>query len=460
MTAWCRWIVVAVVVAETHAVGQDVPVAHDVDLERSVIRAAPPGRYAMYGGLTRLADGEVSCVFKVGSLDPKTRSPWTVRDETIVVSRSTGGGRAWPPTETIIYRQRSTRQENCCGTGYQSSDGTLRHAFYILNADYEERAQVQNWSHVQLAESADGARWTVRRLDVPLAIAASFGGMLRLDDGTLLLGVYGAAQPGTFRHQAGLLRSRDDGRSWGDYTVLGATADPDGGPARLNETSVAQLADGRMVSLSRTQYNGFPLYQGLSADRGRTWTVRPSSLTGLCPTLCFARSGPPEGVLVAVYHDRWGLHQQHGGVYATFSTDGGAHWGLPVRLDGGAYPCAIEIEPGRLLVSYYRDNTRLCAVRFAAPFPCGLQAARPSNHAVTLRWDAYRGPAAGELEYAIHRADRADFSPREENWIGRVRAASSWTDRTPPSGASFYRVVARRAHRTLGVSWLATCNPQ
>lgn len=369
---WLGLLLILAGLVELRAADPAIPTANDADLERVDLRRATKGRYAMYGGLTALADGEILCVFKVGSLDPKTGSPWTVRDETIVAMRSSGGGRVWPPTETVIYQKRSTRQENCCGAGYRAKDGRLLHPFYILNADYEETAQPQNWSHLHLAESSNGGRtWSIRKLDVPLALAASFGGILRLDDGTLLLNVYGARARGTFRHEAGLLRSGDDGRTWADFTVIGAKADRDGGPARLNETSVAQLADGRLVSLSRTQYAGYPLYRGVSADRGRTWTVAPSGLTGLCPAACYTRSGPPGGVLAVVYHDRWGKHQPKGGVYVSTSTDAGATWAEPAWLDHGAYPCAIELEPGRLMVSYYRFSTQLCAVRFHVPFPPG-----------------------------------------------------------------------------------------
>jgi hypothetical protein len=450
-----RYVWVVTLLAATRVAAQ-VPAALDADLERSVIRRAPQGRYAMYGGLTKLSDGEVSCVFKVGSLDPKTHSPWTVRDETIVAVRSTGGGRFWPAEDTVIYQDRKTRQENCCGTGYRAADGTLRHAFYILNSDYEEQAQAQNWSHVYLAESADGLRWSTRKLDVPLHIAASFGGMLRIDDGTVLLGVYGSAVKGSFRHQAALLRSRDDGRTWADYTIIGATADPDGGPARLNETSVAQIADGRLISMSRTQYPGFPLYRGVSSDRGRTWKVDPSGLTGLCPAVCFTRSGPPEGVLAVVYHDRWGRHAKQGGVYAAFSTNGGATWGEPVWIDHGAYPCAIALEPGRMMVSYYRSSTVLAAVRFAVPFPSGLRAERLApGAALRVCWDLYQGPAASQIEYTVHRDARPDFSPGQGNQVAHVRSGHEWLDTPPLSGNVYYRVVARQAGRPIGTSWLA-----
>jgi hypothetical protein len=140
----CLLLVTAVQIARSEEI---VPAAVDEDLQRVVIRQAPKGRYAMYGGLTRLPNHEILCVYKVGSLDPKTGSPWSVRDETIVWARSTGYGRKWPEEEQIIYQDRKTRQENCCGTGLLSKDGTLRHPFYILNADYE-KTPLQDWGHL------------------------------------------------------------------------------------------------------------------------------------------------------------------------------------------------------------------------------------------------------------------------------------------------------------------------
>lgn len=47
------------------------------------------------------------------------------------------------------------------------------------------------------------------------------------------------------------------------------------------------------------------------------------------------------------------------------------------------------------------------------------------------------------------------LAPGEGNLVGRLRSGSSWTDRTPPPGQRFYRVVARRGGRVMGVSWLA-----
>lgn len=171
----------------------------------------PPAGTPCTGGLTKLSDGNIFCVYKVGSLDPKTGSPWTVRDETIVWTRSKNGGLTWPQEENIIYRDASTRQENCCGKGHLAKSGTLLHPFYILNPDYEEEARAQNWSKLYLGVTRDqGKTWQIRPIATPFSIAASFGGIVRLRDGTLILNVYGAVKRGSFSHQAGVLRSNDD----------------------------------------------------------------------------------------------------------------------------------------------------------------------------------------------------------------------------------------------------------
>jgi hypothetical protein len=334
--------------------------------EHITVRQAPPGRYAMYGGLTQLADRELLCVFKVGSLDPRTGSPWTVRDETIVWTRTRDG--VWPNDEHVIFADSATRQENCCGRGHRAIDGRVLHAFYILNPDYEERAQAQNWAHLYLTETPDlGQTWRWRRLDLPLACAGSFGGFLTLRDGTLLLNVYGVAERGTFRHQSAVVRSTDEGRSWCDYRIIGAEAHADGGPALLNETSVVELPSGRLLSMSRTQYEGFPLYRGVSADGGRSWTVAPSGLTGLCPALCVSTAGPTAGTVTLVYHDRWGKHAVRGGIYVAFSVDEGTRWSEPQWLSEGAYPCLIEVAPGRMFCTYYRSSTLLRGTFFSVP---------------------------------------------------------------------------------------------
>lgn len=431
----------------------------DQDIRRAAIREAPKGRYAMYGGLTQLNREDIICVYKVGSVD-ETGNPWTVRDEHIVWTMSTDGGHSWQESPQLIYKDPENRQENCCGTGYVTEDGVFMHPFYALNADYEERAKEENWSKLYLAVSDDELKtWDIRELETPFQIAASFGGIVELTDGRLLLNCYGAVEKGSFRHQAGYLVSHDQGKSWGDYTLIGADSDPEGGPARLNETDIAELPDGRLVSMSRTQYAGFPLYRGVSEDGGTTWVADRSELTGLCPTLCYSPAGPPEGTLVMAYHDRWGDHSDHGGVYVAFSHDGGESWGEPTWISGGAYPCIIETKPGTVLCSYYRSNSLLQASVFDIPFPTGLHATGgipdSSKPGVRLQWDKYHGKGNTDLTYRVYRSVTADFETTEENLIATVRDVEQYNDTdTVPGRVYFYRVTAHDNDRQLGTSWI------
>ena len=426
------------------------------DMKHVVIRKAPEGRYAMYGGLTKLPDGDIFCVYKVGSLDKKTGSPWTVRDETIVWSRSTNRGMTWPGTENLIYKDGKTRQECCCGKGYLAKNGTFMHPFYILNSDYEEEAKENNWSKVHLAVSPDqGKTWQIQRLDVPLSIAASFGGIVRLRDGTLLLNVYGAAERGSFRHQAALLRSKDDGETWSDYAIIGKDGDPDDkGPAKLNETDVVELPNGRLLSMSRTQYHNYPLYRGFSGDKGRMWAVGPSGLTGLCPSLCCTTAGPPEGTVALVYHDRWGKHATKGGVHVAFSYDGGATWGESSWISDGAYPCAIEMQPGVVFCSYYQSSVLLRGTIFRVPFPSGLRACGGAQR-TKLEWDVYSGAKAKEYAYRVYRCENADVEIASRNLLGASKEPGRYNDGHGEAGrVYFYRVAAYEGERQVGVSWV------
>jgi len=437
----------------------------ETDVEHVVVRQAPPGRYAMYGGLTQLPEGKLFCVYKVGSLDPETNSPWTVRDETIVWAMSEDGGRTWSQDENVIYKDGATRQENCCGTGYLAGDGTIIHPFYILNADYEERAKEENWAQLHVAETRDrGATWRTRELHTPVGMPASFGGFVGLSDGTVVLNVYGAIERGTFRHEAGILRSTDDGKTWGDYSIIGERADRDGGPARLNETDLVELPSGKLLTMSRTQYPGFPLYKGMSADRGRTWAVGESGLTGLCPALCFSHAGPPEGTVVLVYHDRWGKHANKGGVYVTFSTDEGETWGKPMWVSEGAYPCLIEIEAGRMFMTYYRNSTLLRGTFFSVPFPSGLRVSQDPSGGLKIEWDPYRGKKAGDFSYRVFRSTQADVDPDEATPAGTCAGDKAMQQQPPsylvdrdvqPGRVYFYRVEAHDGERRVGTSWVA-----
>ena len=434
-----------------------IPQMLESDVKHVVVCRASSGRYAMYGGLTRLPDGEILCVYKVGSRDPTTGSPWTVRDEEIVWTRSSSKGHSWPGKGHLIYKNPAGRQENCPGKGYLARDGRLLHPFYTVNLDRTEKTPPESyWSKLHLAESKDvGKTWDIRTV----ASMTPYGGIVPLKNGTLLLLAYSRPDPKILRSQSGILRSTDDGNTFTDYKVIGAGADSDGGPARLNETDIAELPSGKLVSISRSQYNDYPLYQGVSSDKGLTWKVERNGLSGICPSLCFTESGPPEGMLTLIYHDRWGKHASHEeGMYVVFSSDEGETWGEPVWIDKGGYPCIIEIAPGQMFTTYYQSFGLLRGAFFSVPFPSGLRTWQPDSETdtVMIAWDTYRGKKASDYTYHVHRSASPDSSPTDETSIGSVQSTNSFLDKgTKSEKTYFYEVVAREGERRVGCSWIA-----
>ena len=97
-----------------------------------------------------------------------------------------------------------------------------------------------------------------------LSLASPYGRIIATPDGTLLMSVYGTPrdpQSGT-RYCCILLRSTDDGESWGDETLVAAG---------YNETSYALLPDGRLLAAARSDSGHIAILS--SDDLGRTWSA-------------------------------------------------------------------------------------------------------------------------------------------------------------------------------------------
>jgi hypothetical protein len=182
---------------------------------------------------------------------------------------------------------------------------------------------------LRLIESADDGRtWSA---PMPVAIdfhrPAVYGDMLDLSDGELLWPVWGQYRSGE-RWRSALLASRDRGRTWtvkstiafdpnarltGTYVDEGDTGrtdtgvadfsrhdDPDFRPHNatdgFNETSVVQLADGRLLAILRQQgVDGdqeLALFAAYSTDTGATWTAYERlGFSGMSPAVVRTAGG-------------------------------------------------------------------------------------------------------------------------------------------------------------------------
>jgi len=356
------------------------------------IYKAPPGKSALYASLVDLGGGEVLCAFRTSTMDDDARmpagNPWTNLDDEIVCIKSFDGCRTWSPdTLRPIFADPAMYDYLDVTSAPLLRDGSILLPFYQCSPDHDE-GDPDTWkARMFLTRSRDrGETWSEPRLfdTSPLHSAASFGGIIRLHNGDLLLSCYGEVGRGKATIEpgmgaAGLFRSRDDGVTWGEFAYVAYEKEAEAGQGcrGVNETSITQLGDGRLLAVSRSYYDDqdYPLYQSVSGDNGFTWETRRIQLHGLCPCLRWVPQGPAGGTVVLAYHDRYADHKDRGGLYLAFSHDCGETWSDQTYVDTFAYPCLLQLESGEMFLAYYAaDHTELRGVFFDVPFPTGIRA--------------------------------------------------------------------------------------
>lgn len=239
----------------------------------------------------------------------------------VEIVRSLDGGQTWTPPAIVADSERDDRNP-ALGT---SPDGTLLLAYHRMNCYDEQGRYVPDRFagrygdaiEVVTTRSTDGGlTWEAPTpLAIPdLSYGSPFGKIVCLADGTALMAVYrrdAAHGSSTQGYESWLVRSTDDGRSWG-------------APARIatgyNETGLLALPDGTVLAALRGDAPGDHLAVARSTDGGGAWSA-PRQLTG-------PRQHPADLVLLAdgsvllTYGNRNPPYRVEGRV----SRDGGATW--------------------------------------------------------------------------------------------------------------------------------------
>jgi hypothetical protein len=180
---------------------------------------------------------------------------------------------------------------------------------------------------------------------------SAYGRIVTLPDGTMLLPIYGRGE-GAEQGHACLLRSRDNGVTWDDPSVIAEG---------FNETALLLLPDGDLLAAMRSSQGG-RLAVCRSSDGGRAWG-EPGPVTG-------EGEHPADLTLLSNGHVLmvYGVRHAPFGVQAMVSRDAGRAWGprLTVCDDLGdtdlGYPSTVRLGD-RLVTAYY------CAPRrFDDPF--------------------------------------------------------------------------------------------
>ena len=263
------------------------------------------------------------------------------------VVRSLDGGKIWETPIVIVDTEVDDRNP---AVG-QASDGTVILAYHAqgsYNAD-------GNWSRdlrrvqMRVIRSRDaGVTWEASQpLNyTPMEKHSAYGRIPTLDDGTMLLPIYGSAIEETDRTRdcAYILRSHDNGQTWGQPTLIAAG---------YNETGLIALPNGDLVAAMRSGDQRALLAVSRSADGGTTWT-EPILVTN-------AREHPADLTLLS---NGWiilffGVRHEPFGVQAIISKDNGRTWDeqrLIICDDLGdndlGYPSTVKLDD-QLVTAYY-----------------------------------------------------------------------------------------------------------
>lgn len=273
----------------------------------------PGGAAVMSVGMTTLKDGTILLPFNEGVNYSKYRN----RDSVLFVARSTDNGVTWSGVDTPVQFPVQTREQ---------------------------------WA---------------------------YGKILQLGDGTLVLPLWGSKtlapdwQKNPDPWSVAVLRSFDNGQTWTSYSTVAEDNNlPDmtayaGGP---NETSVVDLADGRLMAVVRFG-NPYPgaqrAYLSYSSDEGATWSAPQASTIAvqspsLTRTPCSA--GLPQGVTKVALGYRNMTGSYLGAPALSVSYDNGVTWqgklflqdpdGAPLGGYIGSYPAFTDLGDGTMMVIF------------------------------------------------------------------------------------------------------------
>ena len=237
--------------------------------------------------------------------------------------------------------------------------------------------------------------------DAGIESSIPYGKIVELDNGELLCAVWGLIrkefeikdQRVNRYHNSGLLRSKDQGVTWGEYTPINHEG--------YMETDLTLLPDGRVLALLRRSNK--PLYMktelpwtyySFSEDEGRTWSPsKPTNVFGQNFNAWITSDGTMLGACRGwdgmgksnaaeiCDNDKRHTDQKGFGIHFFVAEDMGARWAYQFTLpdpkgreytdssDAGE-PTFCDLSNGDLFVAYYsRDDAIFDTVNLEALNP-------------------------------------------------------------------------------------------
>ncbi|WP_162605258.1 exo-alpha-sialidase [Jiangella ureilytica] len=247
--------------------GPDDPTRPDV-----VIATQEGDQKPFFPELVHLEDGRLVSVFYWNN-EHSAGIPGGDHDGQVRWTESTDGGATWSQPRVVIDTSYDDRDAQIT----QLRDGTIVITWFQTEwAGYPAEAATiigtfvtrsedggQTWSEPAQVQSSMSCGCGARSGAYHLGWAAESGEVVELDDGDLLIPLYGT-RPDSALGRASVVRSTDGGRTWPLENEVMLPAEPGIG---LSETELAVLPGGHVTAVIR------PGYVSDSYDGGRTWTV-------------------------------------------------------------------------------------------------------------------------------------------------------------------------------------------
>ncbi len=258
---------------------------------------------------------------------------------------SSDGGRTWEKRGMAAARPGPDFNRMNVAAGL-AADGDL----VVVASGYRDPGRFRDFFPALVCRSSDGARTWQATSELPEAptgqVYIPYGDIVAGGDGALRMACYAA---GGETRRTYLLRSGDDGRTWGEPVVIGEG---------INETALLHLGGGAWIAAARTHGDG-RLLLWRSDDDGATWRdAGPLSEAGQHPAHLQRLA---DGRVLLTYGDRRPGEQ---GVRVLFGSEDGEEWGGALRIvdlsaTGGdlGYPSSVQLADGTILTAYYASTS-------------------------------------------------------------------------------------------------------
>lgn len=248
------------------------------------------------------------------------------------IMHSDDEGLTWSKPETLL----DTEWDNRHPTVLELDDGTLLCTYFEFAMPGQSRV-------CSMLSRDGGGTWSPPAVVHPEGVGLSASPAIQLSDGTVVWVMEGRFDPECDHVAIGVFRSEDRGRTFSLASVVNSGHE-------MNEPTVAELPDGRLVQISRRNDD-----IAWSSDGGRTWSEPISFGVELFdPHLVML----PNGVL-ACFHGSY----QTGGLRVILSKDFGRTWHGPAEtmgycVDPSAYGyCAPVVLPdGTVYLAYIHSG--------------------------------------------------------------------------------------------------------